>query len=240
MDFVSDETARFISAVQKVTTTAELRELIEGTLAQLGIDHFTLYQFSGSTEVGALGNYPNEWGQRYVVERYEYADPVALELFRGNTAFRWDAKTLDLKDTFRGKSAKVFHEGGEFGLKEGYAYLITDTLGQMTLTSFCAEKIDRDPKMLPALHLISLYMHGRYKDITSTTRMPATAPRLTARERECLRWAAMGKTNWEISRILNIKETTVQTHIENVKRKFDVPSKMQAVIRSIQCGAIHI
>lgn len=239
-NFVSDVTARFIDAVPRATTREQLRDLLEKALSHLSVTHFTLYQFAGSAEEGVPGNFAIEWGQRYAVERYEYADPVALQLFRCHTTFQCNIKTLELKDTFRGASPEVRHEDHEFSLKEGYAYLIADTLEHMTLTSFCSEKIDRDPTMLPALRCISMFMHVRYKEIISKSQTPDSAPHLTPRERECLRWAAMGKSNWEISRILNIKETTVQTHIENVKRKFDVSTKILAVIRSIQCGAIHV
>ncbi|RAV63287.1 LuxR family transcriptional regulator, partial [Aerococcus urinae] len=96
------------------------------------------------------------------------------------------------------------------------------------------------PKMLPAMHLISIYMHGKFKELDSKRVEPTDANLLTPRERECLRWAGLGKTNWEIARILDVKQSTVQTHIENSKRKLNVQSKMQAVIRSLKTGAIHL
>jgi len=240
MDFISDQTVSFIEAVQKASTKNELKGVVERTLAKLGVRYFTLYEFTGSTEEGVLGNYPAEWGGQYAEKRYEYVDPVALKLFRDRKGFFWDGKRFSDEGMLKGESGQVFHEGGEFGLREGYAYLISDLCGNTALTSFCADQVEHHPKMLPAMHLISLYMHGRYKEISRTNPQPDETPMLTPRERECLRWASLGKTNWEISKILNVKETTIQTHIENAKRKFNVSSKMQAVIRSLQCGAIHL
>lgn len=240
MDFISDQTVTFIEAVQRASTKDELRSVLEDTLVKLGIRYFTLYEFTGSTEEGVLGNYPAEWGGRYAEKRYEYLDPVALKLFRERKGFRWDDKLFQSEGMLKGGSGHVFHEGSDFGLKEGYAYLISDHCGHSALTSFCADRVERNPKMLPAMHLISLYMHGKYKELDVRGEEPTDAPNLTPRERECLRWAALGKTSWEISKILNVKETTIQTHIENAKRKFNVPSKMQAVVRSLQCGAIHL
>jgi LuxR family transcriptional regulator, activator of conjugal transfer of Ti plasmids len=240
MDFISDQTVTFIESVQKATTTEELKRILEGTLATLGVRYFTLYEFTGSTEEGVLGNYPEEWGERYAEKRYEYLDPVALKLFRERQGFFWDCKRFEAEGKLKGGSKDVFHEGSDFGLREGYAYLISDHFGQTALTSFCSDRIERDPKMLSAMHLISLYMHGKYKALATAAAVPQDAPHLTPRERECLRWAGHGKTNWEIAKILDVKETTVETHIQNAKRKFNVSSKMLAVIRSVQSGVLHL
>lgn len=53
--------------------------------------------------------------------------------------------------------------------------------------------------------------------------------RLSAREREVLRWVAEGKTNPEIGVILGISPRTVQTHLEHVYGKLGVVSRAQAV-----------
>src|SRR3546814_503497 len=151
MDFISDQTVTFIEAVQKAETKAALHGVVERTLGKLGVKHFTLYEFTGSTEDGVLGNYPPEWGERYAEKRYEYVDPVALKLFRDRKGFRWDGRQLETDGLLQGDSKHVFHEGCDFGLREGYAYLFSDWSGQAALTSFCAEKVEQDPKMLPAM-----------------------------------------------------------------------------------------
>lgn len=52
---------------------------------------------------------------------------------------------------------------------------------------------------------------------------------LTPREEECMMWASVGKTSWEIGVILDIKERTVVYHIENVKKKLGVKTRQQAI-----------
>lgn len=44
---------------------------------------------------------------------------------------------------------------------------------------------------------------------------------LTAREMECIHWLKKGKSVEEIALILNMKTSTAQSHIENIKKKFD-------------------
>ncbi len=52
---------------------------------------------------------------------------------------------------------------------------------------------------------------------------------LSPREREVLKWLKCGKTSWAISLILRISERTVNYHVNNIMRKLDVSSRIQAV-----------
>ncbi len=63
--------------------------------------------------------------------------------------------------------------------------------------------------------------------------------RLTARELECLQWSAVGKSSWEISSILGISESAVNFHMANIRSKFDVGSRRQAVVQAIHFGLIR-
>lgn len=63
---------------------------------------------------------------------------------------------------------------------------------------------------------------------------------LTARERECLLWAAQGKTSWEIGRILGIAERTVNFHISNTCTKLAVRTRQAAITTALQGGLISV
>jgi DNA-binding CsgD family transcriptional regulator len=63
-------------------------------------------------------------------------------------------------------------------------------------------------------------------------------PRLSPREVQCLTWASKGKTTWEISRVLDISEHTVNFHMRNANTKLGVVNRRQAVARSIQLGML--
>ncbi len=69
--------------------------------------------------------------------------------------------------------------------------------------------------------------------------MDAQAPRspLTARESECLRWVADGKTDGEAGKILGISPRTVRFHINNAKDKLGVATRIQAVAKRMSGAA---
>ena len=66
----------------------------------------------------------------------------------------------------------------------------------------------------------------------------AALPRLTRRELEVLQWVMAGKSSWEIARITSCSEATVNFHLANVRQKFDVNTRQQAVVKAIALGLL--
>lgn len=61
---------------------------------------------------------------------------------------------------------------------------------------------------------------------------------ISKKQREILQWIYQGKTNWEISRILDIKEETVKYHVDQAMTRLKVKTRAQAVGRALEIGAI--
>lgn len=55
---------------------------------------------------------------------------------------------------------------------------------------------------------------------------------LSPRESEVLGWLKLGKTSWDISRILGISERTVNYHVKNIIQKLDVANRSHAVYQA--------
>lgn len=56
---------------------------------------------------------------------------------------------------------------------------------------------------------------------------------LSVREIEVLEWVSIGKSNWEISRILDISISTVKNHVSNILSKLNAYNRTQAAIIAI-------
>jgi len=61
---------------------------------------------------------------------------------------------------------------------------------------------------------------------------------MTKRELECIKWAAEGKTSWEISKLLSISQRTVDFHLANCITKTDSINRQQAVVRCVLNGQL--
>jgi len=86
--------------------------------------------------------------------------------------------------------------------------------------------------LLPSLHLI-------FQRIIDTPQTPvqASAPLLSTRELEVLQWVAMGKSNYEISIILELSLLTIKNHMQRIFRKLNVNNRVQAVLH---CTSLHL
>ena len=77
--------------------------------------------------------------------------------------------------------------------------------------------------------LLPQQAHLRSSPIDPKSASPAPESSLSEREEEVLQWVALGKTNSEIGRILNISEFTIKNHLRNIFKKLNVSNRAQAV-----------
>ena len=88
------------------------------------------------------------------------------------------------------------------------------------------------------MSLVSTYAVGRAMQLHTMAGNTIDHIELTPRERECLKWAAVGKSEWEISQILGISEHTSEKHLLNAKSKLGAVNRVQAVAEAIRRGYI--
>lgn len=86
------------------------------------------------------------------------------------------------------------------------------------------------------LHILALKFVATYEAAISGEF--GSPPRLTRREIQCLKWAAAGKTDSEISAIVDISLPTVRFHVTNAARKLRVAGRSQAIQRAVTLGYI--
>ncbi len=232
MNFVTDRTIRFIQEIREVQSIADLENFMAKTLEEFQIEYFALFELGRESRpgAGALMNFPNEWVVRYLERRYEYSDPVHIKVVQTKSPFLWN--TLEPEGYLNHKPRRIFLERGEFGLKDGCTFPILDTNGYTAVISFVARRLEDDPRLFPAMQLISHYFHGKYKELCGDNIYPV--PNLSPRERECLTWAAAGKTEFEIGEILSISAATVHTHMDHARQKLGVGTTIQAIVEAMR------
>lgn len=84
------------------------------------------------------------------------------------------------------------------------------------------------------------YIHEKIKDLERHNRFYPNIPQLTKRELEILKWAAIGKTAFETSCIVNLAERTVVYHLTNIMKKFKCSNKGQAVAFALTHKVIQL
>lgn len=59
---------------------------------------------------------------------------------------------------------------------------------------------------------------------------------LTPRERETLSWLAQGVSNKQIAREMDVAESTIKVHVQNILRKLNLHSRVQAAVYAVENG----
>ena len=65
---------------------------------------------------------------------------------------------------------------------------------------------------------------------------PSALDRLTPREREILACLARGESNKLIARVLDLAESTVKIHVQNILKKLGLSSRVQAAVYAVEQG----
>jgi DNA-binding CsgD family transcriptional regulator len=120
---------------------------------------------------------------------------------------------------------------------------ITSLGGETALMAFGGARpvsglTEDSPLHLPDQHRIAHFFHDHV--LRSYGWPPNPSSRLTAREADCLKWIAAGKTAWEASIILGITERTVRFHLNSAKEKMNCTTTIQAVARAVADKVISL
>lgn len=59
---------------------------------------------------------------------------------------------------------------------------------------------------------------------------------LTHREKETLTWLAKGASNKVIAKSMNVAESTIKVHVQNILRKLNLNSRVQAAVFAVEHG----
>lgn len=188
-------------------------------------------------------SYPEEWMALYLKNNFHIIDPIAHTHFSNFKPQIW-SKTYQKYPDIDPKFLSMAHD---FGLSEGLTYGVMEPGGHIgSIFSFAgsSQKASRRHLMflklvIPHLHqaLVRILQEKKKKNILTETGI--TLP-LSSREEEMLNWLKLGKTNWEISVILNIGERTVKFHVHNIMEKLNAVTRGHAVAKAMELGIIEL
>lgn len=237
-----DDTLAYIDRMQKartpedvcrslidVTSRFGLTALLAGTVPKPGTP-----QEEQRSHV-LLCDWPKDWMERYVAMNYVDRDPLVTYMKRSPSSVFWhDAIDRVGAD---GEARRVYGDAGEFKLNDGFAMPLITLEGEVVMVSLGGEDVELSREAIGVISLASTYAVGRAMQLLTAPTIEHR-PGLTDREKECMRWAALGKSEWEISQILGISEHTSEKHLLNAKAKLGATNRVQAVAEAIRHGYI--
>jgi LuxR family transcriptional regulator, quorum-sensing system regulator BjaR1 len=228
----------YVDAIEASTTstsvTSQFVKIIEG----LG---FRAYIIAGIPSSGQslqqltlAHGWPAEWFDLYSRRNFAEVDPIPRHCLQTLNPFLWSEAPCDRS---RDSAAyEVMTRARDFGLKAGFCIPIhyDDAAGAISLGG---DRPYLDAETRNALHLMSVFTHGRLRALARSAPLP-TRRKLSEMEAEVLRWAARGKTVWETGQILGLSERNVRWHLEEAQRKLMTNNKTATVATALVNGEI--
>lgn len=224
-------------------TLAELYARTNRLVRALGFDHF-IYGLRMTLGTGryhdvVISGYPAAWRTLYEEKQLVHEDPTVMLARQSVIPIIWN------EDLFRRhERMSILEESRRFGLNCGITIPLRTEGRDTGLFSVACGKEERlravDSTRVAACQLLGTFVHEAGRKLIAKPTLPVDVPKLTAREHECLRWSAQGKSSWEIAQIIRASERTVNFHIANVLRKLDVSNRRQAVAKSLAVGLIQV
>jgi len=230
-------------AMQSAKTTAELRAEMAKFSRQMGFDKFAyalrIQAPSLSPQRFFISGYPDGWVERYMARSYFEVDPVVLHCSKNTLPVVWEEQLTAANGVAPTEKAQQFwEEARAFGLQCGLSFVVHEQPGVTGIFSLARDRsLDDDAENLAALvgraQMFASLLHHAVARIDLPKLLPHGVVQFTAREQECLKWAADGKTAWEIAQILSITERTAIFHLNNVTQKLGAVNKTQAIVRAL-------
>ena len=184
-----------------------------------------------------FGDPYQEWSDRYFERGYADYDNVLSLAYGARAPFTW-AEAEARSDLAQTRS--VFGEAREIWQPEMLVCPVRGAFGDLAIVNLGMPKtLNPKPDERATIHaLCSLYaVLGEAFLEQDEPPEPRMQP-LTRREREVLYWVAVSKTDFEIGRILSISPRTAHHHVESMKRKLGVNTRLQLVLRGFTLGLI--
>jgi len=183
-----------------------------------------------------LNNFPLDWKTQYEENNISQRDPIVAHCHQSMLPVLWS------EDLFCA-TPSLWQALKQQGLQHGWSQSIHD--GDNGLCSILSLARSHCPITAYELYenygfmvFISRHLHGLSVQAQPKKTAHVPVAHLSPREVEVLKLSALGKTAYEISRVLSLSERTVHFHVHSAIEKLGVNNKIAAVIAAARSGAI--
>jgi len=233
----------FLQCINEVRTRDDMATVMALITGQLGFHYFALTQHVDVIAAGAnaihIHNYPACWADFYADNALGVSDPVHRACHVTSWGFRW--ATLSTLIPLTSGDRDQLARGRQAGIGDGFT-IPSNVGGQPPGSCTFANSADlplREDALLVA-QLLGNYAFDMARRLWSAPRPSLVAPLITDRQRDCVQWAARGKSDWETSQILGISRETVTSHIKEACSRYQVNKRILLVGRTLGDGTLTI
>ena len=176
----------------------------------------------------------NAFWAEYRDQRLYSFDPVLARAARSSVCLAWSE--IEKSDHLDANEQRVFECARRYGMTDGISVPIHQTGNGFVLVSLIGNPATMNQSVRLVIHLAVTAVYTQFRALFHAETIQDRA--LTRRQIEIVAWLAVGKSDWEISQILGVSPKTVNFHVENIKRKYGVATRIQAIVAAMRDGLL--
>ncbi|MCA3755843.1 MAG: autoinducer binding domain-containing protein [Alphaproteobacteria bacterium] len=227
-------------ALDDCRSLQEVQALFSTSIAPLGFTVSACGAFFPTSKGPAaqffFQTWPQDWIKLYQERNFVAVDFGVAEARRRIAPFTW-ADALAERSLSRAEQ-DLWDTVREWGWHDGFSVPIHGPAGYFGLVTMGGRPGHLSTSVRNALHMLAFQTHERCRALSGLQAVADARVALTARELECLRWVAAGKSDGEIAALLELSANTVKGHVDSGRRKLAVVTRPQAVARLVLAGLL--
>lgn len=237
-----EDVQAFVEKANRATDIKELHSLLESTVRELGFDYFALvhhvniYQARGDAVF--IFDFPDNWVELINRRGYFIDDPVHVACQKSAVPFTWEDVPNLIVLTSR--QQEMLTAAKRAGLGGGFTVPI-HIPGEYTGSCTFSTRVGRalPQAALPAAHYVGSFAFEAARRVMQRQaaerggKARSANPKLTRRQLDCVVLAGRGKSDRDVAQILGISNHSVHQHMEDAKRKYEVATRMQLIVRAL-------
>jgi DNA-binding CsgD family transcriptional regulator len=232
---------KFAEAVEAAGSIREIANLLDAIAREMGFQYFALAHHVDIPQAPQpairIHNYPAEWAAFFDAEGLGRSDPVHRASHLRNLGFPW-TMLRELIDLSR-RDEEIIERSRRAGIADGYT-VPTHIPGESEGSCSFATVQGRSYRVewIPLAQYVGTAAFEAARRLSGIRRIDLARPRLSDRQRDCIYWAARGKSDWETSQILGIGHDTAIQHMKEARRRYGVLNRTQLAIHALYDGAL--
>jgi LuxR family quorum-sensing system transcriptional regulator CciR len=234
-----DRVNAFVEDLRDLQCERQLADALAALTGELGVHYYALTHHADvrrTSRTIRLHNYPDGWAEWFDEQQLGQVDPVHRASHLTSVGFCWSKLPEMIALTERDQ--QILAAARQQGIGDGFtvpAHVPGEVHGSCSFAARSGEPLPH--AHLPLLQLAGAFSFEAARRIRRVRDAPR-APRLTDRQRECVMWAARGKSDWEISRILGVSHETVIQHLKQARERYGVGKRTLLAVHALFDGTI--
>ena len=230
----------FVRDVRELETEEALAGALADVSRDLGFRYFALthhVDVRRSSAAIRIHNYPDGWAEWFDEQSLGATDPVHRASNLTSVGFVWS----DLPEmiALTAQDRRVLELARSEGIGEGFtvpAHVPGEAHGSCSFACAPGDPFFQDH--LPLLQLVGAFAFEAARRMRRSRFSQEPRVQLTDRQRECVMWAARGKSDWEIAQVLGVSEATVGEHLRHAYERYGVGKRTLVTVHALFDGTI--